>query len=38
VKEVKHGYECGISIDKFNDIQVNDTLEAFDEVEVARKL
>jgi translation initiation factor IF-2 len=38
VKEVKHGYECGISIDKFNDIQVNDTLEAFEEVEVARKL
>jgi translation initiation factor IF-2 len=38
VKEVKHGYECGISLDKFNDIQVNDTLEAFEEVEVARKL
>lgn len=38
VKEVKHGYECGISIDKFNDIQENDTLEAFEEVEVARKL
>jgi len=38
VKEVKHGYECGISIEKFNDLQVNDTLEAFQEVEVARKL
>lgn len=38
VKEVKHGYECGISLEKFNDIQVNDTLEAFEEVEVARKL
>lgn len=38
VKEVKHGYECGISIDKFNDIQVDDTLEAFEEKEVARKL
>jgi translation initiation factor IF-2 len=38
VKEVKHGYECGISIEKFNDIQVEDTLEAFEEVEVARKL
>ncbi len=38
VKEVKHGYECGLSIDKFNDIQIGDTLEAFEEVEVARKL
>jgi translation initiation factor IF-2 len=38
VKEVKHGYECGISLEKFNDIQVADTLEAFEEVEVARKL
>lgn len=38
VKEVKHGYECGVSIDKFNDIQVGDTLETFEEVEVARKL
>jgi len=38
VKEVKHGYECGLSVDKFNDIQVGDTLEAFEEVEVARKL
>jgi translation initiation factor IF-2 len=38
VKEVKHGYECGISLEKFNDIQPEDTLEAFEEVEVARKL
>lgn len=38
VKEVKHGYECGLSIEKFNDIQVGDTLEAFEQVEVARKL
>lgn len=38
VKEVKHGYECGISIDKFNDILVGDTFETFEEVEVARKL
>jgi translation initiation factor IF-2 len=38
VKEVKHGYECGLSIEKFNDIQIGDTLEAFEEVEVARKL
>lgn len=38
VKEVKHGFECGLSIEKFNDIQVGDTLETFEEVEVARKL
>ncbi len=38
VKEVKNNYECGLNIDKFNDIQVNDIIEAFEEVEVARKL
>jgi translation initiation factor IF-2 len=38
VKEVKHGYECGLNIDKYNDIQEGDIIEAFEEVEVARKL
>lgn len=38
VKEVKNNYECGLNIDKFNDIQVGDIVEAFEEVEVARKL
>jgi len=37
-KEVKHGYECGLNIDKFNDIKIGDIVEAFEEVEVARKL
>jgi translation initiation factor IF-2 len=37
-KEVKHGYECGLNIDKFNDIQIGDIVEAFEEIEVARKL
>ena len=37
-KEVKHGYECGLNIDKFNDIQIGDIVEAFEENEVARKL
>ena len=37
-KEVQHGYECGLNIDKFNDIKVGDIVEAFEEVEVARKL
>lgn len=38
VKEVKNNYECGLNIDKYNDIQVGDIIEAFEEVEVARKL
>ena len=28
-KEVAAGYECGISLDKFNDIKVGDILEAY---------
>jgi translation initiation factor IF-2 len=35
---VKHGYECGLNIDKFNDIKIGDVVEAFEENEVARKL
>ncbi len=38
VKEVKNNYECGLNVDKYNDIQVGDIIEAFEEVEVARKL
>lgn len=38
VKEVKNNYECGLNLEKFNDIQVGDIIEAFEEVEVARKL
>jgi len=38
VKEVKHGYECGLNIDKFNDIKEGDIIEAYEQVEVARKL
>lgn len=29
VKEVASGYECGVGLDKFNDIKVGDILEAF---------
>jgi translation initiation factor IF-2 len=29
VKEVAEGYECGIGLDRFNDIKVGDILEAF---------
>jgi translation initiation factor IF-2 len=38
VKEVAAGFECGLGVDGFNDIKVNDQLEIFDIVEVARKL
>ncbi len=38
VKEVSSGYECGLNIDRFNDIKVGDVIEAFETVEVARKL
>ena len=36
VKEVKQGYECGLMLKNFNDIQEGDQLEAFEIVEVAR--
>jgi translation initiation factor IF-2 len=38
VKEVKNGYECGLNIDKYNDIKVGDHVEAFHEIEVAKTL
>ena len=38
VKEVAKGYDCGIQIKSFNDLKVNDLLEAFQEVEVRKKL
>ncbi len=36
VKEVKKGYECGITLDNFNDIKVGDIIECFEMVEVKR--
>jgi translation initiation factor IF-2 len=38
VREVKNGYECGLNIDKFNDIKSGDTIESFQMVEVKSKL
>ncbi|MBK6341193.1 MAG: translation initiation factor IF-2 [Flavobacteriales bacterium] len=38
VKEVTHGYECGLSIKNFNDIKVGDHVEAFVIEEVKRTL
>ncbi|WP_353101936.1 translation initiation factor IF-2 [Myroides odoratus] len=38
VKEVSKGYDCGIQIKNYNDIKEYDTIEAFQEVEVKKKL
>ncbi|MGN0729927.1 translation initiation factor IF-2 [Treponema sp.] len=37
-KEVKDGFECGIGIENWQDLQIGDQLEAFEMIEVKRKL
>lgn len=37
-KEVTKGYECGLSIEKYNDVKVGDIIEAYEEVEVKQTL
>jgi translation initiation factor IF-2 len=38
VREVKAGFECGLSLKSFNEIQVGDQLEVYEVQEVARSL
>ncbi len=38
VKEVKEGFECGITVKNFNDIRSGDIIEAYSVVKVARRL
>ena len=38
VNEVKYGFECGLSLKGFNEIEVNDILESYEIKEVKRKL
>ena len=38
VKEVKSGFECGLSINSYSDIKVDDQLEVFEVIEVKRTL
>ncbi len=38
VKEVKSGFECGIRIERFDDLKPGDVIEAFEVVEIARTL
>ena len=36
VKEVLSGHECGLTVEKYNDIKIGDVIEAFGNVEVKR--
>ena len=38
VSEVRQGYECGISLKGFNDLQERDIIEGFEEKEIKRTL
>ena len=38
VKEVSKGYDCGMQIKNYNDLQLGDVFEAFQEVEIKKKL
>jgi translation initiation factor IF-2 len=38
VKEVSKGYDCGMQIKGYNDIEINDLIECFQQVEVKKKL
>ncbi|NOX89647.1 MAG: translation initiation factor IF-2 [Calditrichaeota bacterium] len=38
VREVASGFECGIQIENFNDLKVGDIIEAYELIEVKRKL
>ena len=38
VKEVRSGFECGLTIDNFNDLEVGDFIESYEIIEVKQKL
>jgi len=38
VREVQHGYECGMAFENYEDITVGDVIEAFEVEEIAREL
>jgi translation initiation factor IF-2 len=38
VREVREGYECGISVENYNDVKVGDIIECYDIEEIARTL
>jgi translation initiation factor IF-2 len=38
VKEVREKFECGLTVEKFEDIKVGDLMEFYTQEKVARKL
>jgi translation initiation factor IF-2 len=38
VREVSAGYECGLSIENFQDIKQGDVIEAYDRIPVVRRI
>jgi translation initiation factor IF-2 len=38
IKEVASGYECGISLENYNDIKIGDIIEAYEIEKVAATL
>ena len=38
VKEVKQGFECGVVVENFSDIKMNDIIETYELIETKRKL
>jgi translation initiation factor IF-2 len=37
-REVREGYECGMSLESFQDIKINDVIECYEIEQVARAL
>ena len=38
IKEVSSGFECGLKIENYEDLKAADTIEAYEKIEVAKKL
>ena len=38
MQEVAKGYDCGLQIIDFNDVQVGDLIESYEQIEVRKKL
>ena len=38
VREVREGYECGMALENYNDIQAGDVIECYTVEEIAREL
>ncbi len=38
IKEVKSGFECGLSVKGFNDLNIGDQIESYEIIEIARSL